>query len=77
MTHCRRPLIQLLWLVVLIFFSIIGHSQGSRSTNAFKLNPKSQNSGHFFNSLPKRFPIPASGPSRKHNEIGLQSWRYP
>ncbi|XP_010422939.1 PREDICTED: protein IDA-LIKE 3-like [Camelina sativa] len=30
-------------------------------------------SGQFLGSLPRQFPVPASGPSRKHNEIGLSS----
>ncbi|KAG7554725.1 hypothetical protein ISN44_As11g009370 [Arabidopsis suecica] len=29
----------------------------------------------FLGSLPRQFPVPASGPSRKHNEIGLTSTR--
>ncbi|EOA19303.1 hypothetical protein CARUB_v10002323mg [Capsella rubella] len=29
----------------------------------------------FLGSLPRQFPVPASGPSRKHNEIGLSSTR--
>ncbi|KAG7034431.1 Protein IDA-LIKE 2, partial [Cucurbita argyrosperma subsp. argyrosperma] len=44
----------------------------------FKLKPKKPHSyGHFFGFLPRRIPIPASGPSRKHNDIGLRSWRAP
>ncbi|AED91449.1 unnamed protein product [Arabidopsis thaliana] len=27
----------------------------------------------FLGSLPRQFPVPTSGPSRKHNEIGLSS----
>ncbi|KAL1222257.1 Protein IDA-LIKE 3 [Cardamine amara subsp. amara] len=29
----------------------------------------------FLGFLPRQFPVPASGPSRKHNEIGLSSTR--
>ena len=35
------------------------------------------NHGHFSGFLPKRMPIPYSTPSRKHNDIGLRSWRSP
>ncbi|PSS26662.1 Protein IDA-LIKE 2 like [Actinidia chinensis var. chinensis] len=74
MGFCKRPLVQLLW-VVLVFIFIFGHCKGSRSSNQFKvMRPKSQNSGHFLGFLPRRIPIPASGPSRKHNDIGLQGW---
>lgn len=39
---------------------------------------KSRFSGNFFGYLPKRkTPLPTSGPSRKHNDIGLQNWRLP
>ncbi|KAH0887975.1 hypothetical protein HID58_050404 [Brassica napus] len=27
----------------------------------------------FLGSMPRQFPVPASGPSRKHNDIGLAS----
>ncbi|GMP25436.1 hypothetical protein CsSME_00002308 [Camellia sinensis var. sinensis] len=83
----RHPplLIQLVWVVmVLLLMFIVGDCQGSRSTSTtnvvFKVKPKtvtsqSQNSvgGHFLGFLPKRIPIPASGPSRKHNDIGITS----
>ncbi|KAH1079918.1 hypothetical protein J1N35_019679 [Gossypium stocksii] len=42
-----------------------------------QIKPKPQYKGHFLGFLPRRFPIPASGPSRKHNDLGLQSWRSP
>ncbi|XVF61875.1 hypothetical protein PTKIN_Ptkin08bG0169400 [Pterospermum kingtungense] len=76
--QCRRQLVLLLWLF--LFFSfIVSHSHGSRtSTNVFKIKPKShQYTGHFMGFLPRHLPIPASGPSRKHNDLGLQSWRSP
>lgn len=75
---CRRPPILLLWLLLLVVF-IIGDCHGSRSSRIHDttFKPKPQNSGHFLGFLPKRMPIPASGPSRKHNDIGLQSWRSP
>ncbi|KAM7514319.1 hypothetical protein LguiA_003902 [Lonicera macranthoides] len=74
----KRSSILLLWLVLVFIFINVDQCQGSRSnTNVFKLNPKPKNYGHFGGFLPRRIPIPASGPSRKHNEIGLQSWRSP
>ena len=72
----KRPAALLLWLFLLFFF-IAGHCHGSRSSQVFKLKPRSHNSGHFLGFLPRALPIPASGPSRKHNDIGLQSWRSP
>ncbi|KAE7998278.1 hypothetical protein FH972_002837 [Carpinus fangiana] len=73
---CKRPLARLLWLFLLFIF-ILGHCHGSRTTSVFKFKPNSQFSGHFLGFLPRRIPIPASGPSRKHNDIGLKSWRSP
>ncbi|VFQ74060.1 unnamed protein product [Cuscuta campestris] len=32
---------------------------------------------YYFNLLPKRFPVPASTPSRRHNDIGLRTWKTP
>ncbi|KAB1210294.1 Protein IDA-LIKE 2 [Morella rubra] len=69
----RGPVVRLIWLL----FFILGHCHGARTTNVFKLEPKSQYSGHFLGFLPRRIPIPVSGPSRKHNDIGLKSWRSP
>ncbi|KAK4393814.1 protein IDA-LIKE 2 [Sesamum angolense] len=62
----------------LVFLLVLGHCHASRQPiNAFKIRPKPQQSrGHFLNFLPKRW-VPASGPSRKHNDLGLQSWRFP
>ncbi|KAB2055812.1 hypothetical protein ERO13_A11G055800v2 [Gossypium hirsutum] len=77
MVQCRRQLVLLLWLL-LIFTFLACHCHGSRlTTNVFKIKPKPQYKGHFLGFLPRRFPIPASGPSRKHNDLGLQSWRSP
>ncbi|OAY23580.1 hypothetical protein MANES_18G089800v8 [Manihot esculenta] len=60
----------LLWLLLLV-----SHSHGSRqSAQIFKMKPMFQNSPRtFFGFFPKAMPIPPSGPSRKHNDIGLQS----
>ncbi|TKY73857.1 IDA 2 [Spatholobus suberectus] len=71
----RRHQILLLWLI--LFLCILGLGHGSRTTNVFKFKPKSQHTGHFFGFFPRRIPIPYSSPSKKHNDIGLQSWRSP
>ncbi|KAK8566139.1 hypothetical protein V6N13_021207 [Hibiscus sabdariffa] len=77
MAQCRRRLALLVWFL-LIFTPIVWHSHGSSlTTNPFKVKPKSQHNGHFLGFLPRRFPIPASAPSRKHNGLGLQNWRSP
>ncbi|KAK7357245.1 hypothetical protein VNO80_16529 [Phaseolus coccineus] len=65
-------------LVMLMLFLVIyfvGHSYGSRYTHqVFKVQPKGEAlPPNFFGFLPKAIPIPPSGPSRKHNGIGLQS----
>ncbi|KAI9108677.1 hypothetical protein K1719_020324 [Acacia pycnantha] len=74
----RKPVILVLWVVLFIIIVFIsGYSHASRTTNVFKLKPKSHNTGHFFGFLPRRMPIPYSSPSRKHNDIGLKSWRSP
>ncbi|KAG5000236.1 hypothetical protein JHK87_021308 [Glycine soja] len=77
MVFHRRPLILvMMWLFLFLF--LLGHCHGSRATTTvFKFKPKSQHHGHFSGFLPKRMPIPYSTPSRKHNDIGLRSWRSP
>ncbi|KAI3418317.1 uncharacterized protein J3R85_013793 [Psidium guajava] len=69
-----------LWLFLLVSLLCLWHCHGSsRSTNLFKVSgghpTKSQSIGHFSGYLPRGLPVPASGPSRKHNDIGLQSSR--
>lgn len=80
----RRKLTFLLLLVRLLLLIILSTSvdecQGSRiNRQVFKLNPNTNYSGsdHFLWFKPRRIPIPVSGPSRKHNDIGLQSWNAP
>ncbi|KAL4352691.1 hypothetical protein GQ457_06G034740 [Hibiscus cannabinus] len=74
MVQCTRQPVLLLWFL-LLFTPAVCHCR--LSTDVFKVEPKSQFKGHFLGFLPRRSPIPASGPSRKHNELGLQSWRSP
>ncbi|KAJ4838239.1 hypothetical protein Tsubulata_011306 [Turnera subulata] len=72
----RRSLILVLCLFLMIIL-LVGQCHGSRATNVVNFKPKPQLRGHFLNFLPRHLPIPASGPSRKHNEIGLQGWKSP
>lgn len=68
--YLNLVLVLILWL---IYF--VGHSYGARhSHQVFKVQPKGEAfPPSFFGFLPKAMPIPPSGPSRKHNGIGLQS----
>ncbi|KAI4365520.1 hypothetical protein MLD38_021499 [Melastoma candidum] len=74
-------LLQLSMVVIIVFF-LVGHCEGSsRSmmTTTAKANTRfkprqPEEIGHFLGYLPRaEIPIPYSGPSRKHNDIGLQS----
>ncbi|KAB2617310.1 protein IDA-LIKE 4-like [Pyrus ussuriensis x Pyrus communis] len=82
MASRRRPLVLLVsvWLCLTFIFIHLGncHTSSTKAAQVFKFKPKyMQNSGHFLGFFPRRKPIPASGPSRKHNGIGLRSWRSP
>ncbi|KAL6276815.1 hypothetical protein ACE6H2_020416 [Prunus campanulata] len=77
MASSRRPVILLVCLFLTFIFTNLGNCHASRTAQVFKLRPKYQHSGHYLGFLPRRIPIPASGPSRKHNDIGLRSWRSP
>ncbi|KAG9129243.1 hypothetical protein Leryth_006499 [Lithospermum erythrorhizon] len=71
----RHAILVLLLLVVFTF--IFSHCHGSRNSNVFNWKPNHQHqTGQYMSYMPKRV-IPVSGPSRKHNSIGLQSWRSP
>ncbi|EOY16668.1 Inflorescence deficient in abscission-like 2, putative [Theobroma cacao] len=74
----RKRLVIVLWLLILVFIFLFGQAHGSsRNSHMFKVNPKSHRNSprSFFGALPKAMPIPPSGPSKKHNDIGLQSSR--
>ncbi|XWS21762.1 hypothetical protein CRYUN_Cryun30bG0082000 [Craigia yunnanensis] len=75
----RKRLVLVLWQLLLLFILLFGQAHGSSSkySHMFKVNPKyHQNSPRsFFGALPKAMPIPPSAPSKKHNDIGLQSSR--
>ncbi|TKY51382.1 IDA 2 [Spatholobus suberectus] len=70
----RRYLNVLLVLLLLVIY-FFGQSYGSRHTlQVFKVQPKAKAlPPNFFGFMPKAMPIPPSGPSRKHNDIGFQS----
>ncbi|KAL4387024.1 hypothetical protein GQ457_09G011760 [Hibiscus cannabinus] len=76
MVQRTRQLLLLLWLF-LISSLLLHYYHGSRTTKVFRIRPNSQYTGHFLGFLPRHFPIPASVPSRKHNDLGLQSWASP
>ncbi|ESQ31413.1 hypothetical protein EUTSA_v10005301mg [Eutrema salsugineum] len=67
---------------LLLLLILLGSCNGARtSTNVFNSKPHKQendvvssSSRQFLGFLPRHFPVPASGPSRKHNDIGLLSW---
>ncbi|XVF37137.1 hypothetical protein REPUB_Repub19eG0119900 [Reevesia pubescens] len=73
----RKLLVLVLWLLLLLFIFLVQAHGSSRYSHMFKLKPRSyQNSPRsFFGALPKAMPIPPSGPSKQHNDIGLQSSR--
>ncbi|WOG82118.1 hypothetical protein DCAR_0101280 [Daucus carota subsp. sativus] len=66
-----------LLILLHVWFIVMISAEASR-TNSNIFNPKARpNSGHFLNNMPRRMPIPFSGPSRRHNDIGLESWNSP
>lgn len=74
----KKHLILLLWLLLLLMFSV-GHTHCTRSyTQVFNMKQPRSHQQHYsprtiLGFLPKSFPIPPSGPSKEHNDIGLQS----
>ncbi|KAJ6730603.1 PROTEIN IDA-LIKE 5 [Salix viminalis] len=63
-------------LCLLLLAPFVSTTYGSRKTKSFKMiEPNSQNSSRstFTGFFPKGMPIPPSAPSKKHNDIGLQS----
>ncbi|XWS15245.1 hypothetical protein CRYUN_Cryun35bG0078200 [Craigia yunnanensis] len=78
----RKLLVLVLWLLLLLFIFLLAqaHGSSSRYSHMFKVNPKSHQKAprNFCGALPKAMPIPPSGPSKKHNDIGFQSsGRFP
>ncbi|KAK4600905.1 hypothetical protein RGQ29_010489 [Quercus rubra] len=69
----KRHLRLALWLLLMLTI-MVSQTHEARHSQFFKMNPKSQNSPHnVFGYLPRGNPIPPSGPSKQHNDIGLQS----
>ncbi|EYU27216.1 hypothetical protein MIMGU_mgv1a023957mg [Erythranthe guttata] len=74
--------------MMLLLFCIINDCNASRKRNVLETRPpaaqvllqhqtnNSAAAGHFLHMLPKR-KVPASAPSKKHNDLGLQTWRFP
>ncbi|ESQ40915.1 hypothetical protein EUTSA_v10015116mg [Eutrema salsugineum] len=75
-------------LILILFLVLLSCCNGARTTNVFNTGspPKQNDVAHhhhrqvqdhksvqFLGFLPRQFPVPASGPSRKHNDIGLTS----
>ncbi|CAL9221378.1 unnamed protein product [Arabidopsis halleri] len=85
--HWRKRLLinaqALLLLILCLFF--IHHCEASRfsSSSVFYRNPNydhnnnSMRRGHFLGFLPRHLPVPASAPSRKHNDVGIQALLSP
>ncbi|KAG6626039.1 hypothetical protein I3843_15G017200 [Carya illinoinensis] len=76
----KRDLVLLLFGLTLLMLTVVAsQTNGPRhdhSTQVFKVKPRPQNPPQeFLGFLPKAWPIPPSGPSKKHNSIGLQSSR--
>ncbi|KAG2242272.1 hypothetical protein Bca4012_085021 [Brassica carinata] len=76
---------QALLLLFLCFF-FIHHCDASRAllpSSVFYINPNNNHNktttgrDHFLGFFPRHFPVPASGPSRKHNDIGQQDLLSP
>ncbi|KAF3538600.1 hypothetical protein F2Q69_00018622 [Brassica cretica] len=70
---------QLMKTIIILGLHLVLSSccNGAGTTNVFSTSspPKVQDhrSVQFWWFLPHRFPVPASGPSRRHNDIGLST----
>ncbi|KAF5735369.1 protein IDA-LIKE 2-like [Tripterygium wilfordii] len=68
-------------MVALVWFVLLGDSStinGSRHTHFFKVKPTLREKTPpstliYYDLLPKAVPIPPSGPSKEHDNIGLQT----
>ncbi|CAG7860453.1 unnamed protein product [Brassica rapa] len=67
---------------IIFLFLLLGLCNGARTSKNNVFNSQSHKEVHhvvssssqqFLGFLPRHFPIPASGPSKKHNDIGLLS----
>ncbi|KAL4182798.1 hypothetical protein AMTRI_Chr11g94920 [Amborella trichopoda] len=64
-------------LLVLLMVCLVP-CYGSRITQTFSSKPtKPENFRYYFNFFPKAMPIPPSGPSKRHNGLGLQKRGFP
>ncbi|KAK9670572.1 hypothetical protein RND81_13G210300 [Saponaria officinalis] len=79
------PKLLRIMIILWVYFVVLStfkfeQCEGLRHTNVFRTfnaRPVYSNTGHFMGFFPKRIPVPFSAPSRKHNDLGLQSWRSP
>lgn len=81
-----NPQALLLLLLIILCFFFTHHCDASRfsSSSVFYRNPNNDHNnntmmrrGHFLGFLPRHLPVPASAPSRKHNDIGIQALLSP
>ncbi|GMI77092.1 hypothetical protein HRI_001378500 [Hibiscus trionum] len=76
-----RKLVLLLPCLLLLLLSLFSFAEArgsSRFSHTLNIRPKSTHEkeklpNSFVGALPKSMPIPPSAPSKKHNDIGLQS----
>ncbi|KAL2232250.1 UNVERIFIED_CONTAM: Protein IDA-LIKE 2 [Sesamum indicum] len=61
-------------LILFLFIFACDHANGARHTQFLKVKPQTHKSpaSDFFGFLPKGVPIPPSGPSNRHNGIGVE-----
>lgn len=77
----KKPLIIPIFLCFLFIF-LTDHTSDARYSQFLHSKPKTRNSPNMlFGYLPKGMPIPPSGPSKRHNDIGLHGsqglpWRF-
>ncbi|KAF3565971.1 hypothetical protein DY000_02018946 [Brassica cretica] len=68
-------------LILGLLLVILSCCNGARTTQPDIVSPphhhhrqvEDHKNVQFLGFLPRQFPVPASGPSRKHNDIGLSS----
>ncbi|KAL4334608.1 hypothetical protein GQ457_07G004810 [Hibiscus cannabinus] len=87
MFQSRRQQLILLVCQLLMLHLVVSRGHGptlaTATATVLKVKPKSvyTATGHFLEFLPRvrhtNFTVPASTPSRKHNDLGLQSWTTP
>lgn len=65
-------------LLLLLFLLFVSCSHGSSDSKGLRVRSIAKRTpGYLMGFLPRGVPIPPSGPSRKHNSIGLQNKAQP